>query len=222
MSATLEKSLRPPRQERSRRTLERILDALEALMETAAFEDVTVQQVVTRARVSVGSFYARFPTKEALLPALYDRWDREVRRRSVTERDHDLARRLGLERLTRRFVSRLVRRQRQRRWFMRSVALHARRHPEMITPAARRRRTELHREWCSVFLVHRERIRHPEPEQAVAMAMFVVVTAAREKVVFSDAPHAASFRLSDRKLVDELVRVFLAYLGVAAPRREVQ
>jgi AcrR family transcriptional regulator len=206
--------LRPPLQERSRRTLRRILDALEVLLAEKSFENITVQQVVGKAKVSVGSFYARFPTKETLLPALYERWDREIRSRSFSPHDLEEARSQTLEQLAERLVSTVVKRQRSRRWFMRSVALHARQHPELITPLQRARRTELHRHWAQLFLLHRPRMQHPDPEQAVALAIFTVVTTAREKIVFSDAPHASSFRLSDRRLIEELTRMFLAYLGV--------
>lgn len=75
---------RAPRQERSRRTLERIEAAALELLEEGGVGAVTVQAVVDRAGSSVGSFYARFPGKEELLRYLEERvwtaaeeqWDR--------------------------------------------------------------------------------------------------------------------------------------------------
>src|SRR5687767_4027133 len=59
-----------PKQARSKRTLERIVSAGLALLEEGGPDAVTVQAVVARARSSVGSFYARFQGKEALLEHL--------------------------------------------------------------------------------------------------------------------------------------------------------
>ena len=68
-------SVHPPQQERSRRTLRRILSATERLLLKRPFEDIGVQEIVRAARTSVGSFYARFDDKAALLTALYERYD---------------------------------------------------------------------------------------------------------------------------------------------------
>ena len=62
--------LAAPKQARSRRTLERIVNAGLALLEEGGADAVTVQAVVARAGSSVGSFYARFRGKEDLLAHL--------------------------------------------------------------------------------------------------------------------------------------------------------
>jgi AcrR family transcriptional regulator len=59
--------LRPPQQERSRRTLERMLSAALELLEAQGPDALTVTGITRRARTSVGSFYARFDGKEQLL-----------------------------------------------------------------------------------------------------------------------------------------------------------
>src|SRR5437867_10691217 len=63
-----------PAQARSRETIERFAQAAERLLRTRPFEEITVQEIVRRARRPIGSFYARFSTKEALLPFLYRRY----------------------------------------------------------------------------------------------------------------------------------------------------
>jgi AcrR family transcriptional regulator len=62
-----------PKQARSRRTLDRIVAAGLELLEEGGPDAVTVQAVVSRARSSVGSFYARFEGKDALLEHLRER-----------------------------------------------------------------------------------------------------------------------------------------------------
>ena len=66
--------VRPPQQARSQQTLDRLLDAAEALAAEKGFDDTTVAEVARRAGSSVGAFYTRFKDKDGLLHALYDRY----------------------------------------------------------------------------------------------------------------------------------------------------
>src|SRR5919112_6138171 len=70
-----------PLQDRSRRTLEKIGRAVEELLATRSFDDISVGDIVRRARCSVGSFYARFESKDDLLPYLYERYDADLQPR---------------------------------------------------------------------------------------------------------------------------------------------
>ena len=62
-----------PQQDRSRQTLERLLDATEQIIRTRGVDAVTIPEVARAARSSVGSFYARFTSKAALLQTLHER-----------------------------------------------------------------------------------------------------------------------------------------------------
>ena len=69
---------RAPRQSRSRATLARIEDAAEALFADHGYDGTTVGDIVARAGCSVGSFYARFNDKEALLHHIHDHHCRKL------------------------------------------------------------------------------------------------------------------------------------------------
>ena len=68
----------PPRQLRSRRTLERIVRASLQILNEDGPDGLTVQAIVERAGSSVGSFYARFSGKDELLAYLGERIWREA------------------------------------------------------------------------------------------------------------------------------------------------
>lgn len=59
-----------PSQERSKRTVERILDAAAHVFHEHGYADTTTNDVADRADVSIGSLYQYFPNKDALLVAL--------------------------------------------------------------------------------------------------------------------------------------------------------
>jgi AcrR family transcriptional regulator len=66
--------VREPLQDRSRRTLERLVAAAARLLEARGPEGVTVTGVSREARTSVGAFYARFSGKEEMVRYLGERW----------------------------------------------------------------------------------------------------------------------------------------------------
>ena len=204
--------VRDPRQERSRRTLERMLDVTEELLKEKPFEAITVGEIVAGAETSVGAFYSRFRDKDALLPALYQRYDAWV-----TER----ARRLAgsgpsdddtLEDVARWIVSEMIQLFRHRRYLMRAVTLHARLRPEKIGKRTRDRRVKEMGFLREALLARRDEIAHPDPERAVDLAIFTVAGLCRETVLFGDAPHAAATRLTQKELEREAVRLVLGYL----------
>ena len=65
-------TIRPPRQERSRRAWDRILDAGVALLEEAGYTGFTIAAVCERAHVPPRAIYDRAPTKDALFLAVYE------------------------------------------------------------------------------------------------------------------------------------------------------
>lgn len=71
--------VRAPRQARSQATLERFVEATQQLLAEHRFEEITVADIVTRAERTVGSFYARFEDKHAVLHVLVERLDGRVR-----------------------------------------------------------------------------------------------------------------------------------------------
>lgn len=74
----------PPKQQRSKATVERILRAAEDLIAERSFHEVTVQELCIAADVSASSFYARFPAREDVLVALFDLHSRAARDDTAT------------------------------------------------------------------------------------------------------------------------------------------
>jgi len=64
---------REPKQQRSRQTVEAVLEAVQRVLKRHGAEAVTTNRIAEAAGVSIGSLYQYFPSKEALVAALADR-----------------------------------------------------------------------------------------------------------------------------------------------------
>jgi AcrR family transcriptional regulator len=64
---------KPPKQERSRRTIDALLEATARIVGDVGLETATTNRIAEVAGVSIGSLYQYFPGKEALLAALIER-----------------------------------------------------------------------------------------------------------------------------------------------------
>lgn len=73
MTAVPKSYLKEPKQSRSKASLERLLNATCELLVEKGYKDFTLQEVSKRAKVSIGSIYNRFKSKEDLIRLLQQR-----------------------------------------------------------------------------------------------------------------------------------------------------
>ena len=204
--------VRTPLQARSRRTLDNIARATEELLETRPFDEIGVADIVRRAGCSTSSFYARFPTKEALLPFLYARYDADLRPRLAALMAEVAWERLTLRDTVELIVGGMVDAYRARRNLLRAVALFARATPRAIGDDVRRERAGFHDALAARLARFGAEIAHPDPLDAARVGLFFVAAAARDKLLFGEAPHAAATPMTDDRLARELARALHAYL----------
>ncbi|HEY5958755.1 MAG TPA: TetR/AcrR family transcriptional regulator [Polyangiaceae bacterium] len=64
---------REPKQQRSRQTVETVLEAVQLVLKRHGAGAITTNRVAEAAGVSIGSLYQYFPDKQAIYMALHDR-----------------------------------------------------------------------------------------------------------------------------------------------------
>jgi AcrR family transcriptional regulator len=97
---------REPKQQRSRQTVEVVLEAVQRVLRRHGAEAITTNRVAEAAGVSIGSLYQYFPDKQAIFMALHDRHVDEVRH--VIERTMTGCTSASLEEFTGELVERLA------------------------------------------------------------------------------------------------------------------
>jgi AcrR family transcriptional regulator len=211
----------PARQARSRRTVERLLRAADALFVERGIAEVGVAELAARAGVAVGTFYGRFADKEAFLQAWFD----ASYARGTTQLDAAALRAEAADAtpaaLVRAYVAARARAYRERRAVLRAVGAYARAHDD---PHLHRRRAELGAlatralgELVAPALAAAGRGRGRAPEErALAFAVWLVAATLQDAIVFADR-RSPTLRLTDDELVDELTRAVLGYLGLEPP-----
>lgn len=202
-------SRRPPQQERSRRTLERILDAAEEVLEEKRFEAATVEEICREAGYTVGAFYARFENKDALLEALEERLREEMAEELFPLLDPERPRSGSRESYLREVLLTLAGVYRRRGGTVRALLLRAR-----ADDALRRRLAGFNR---SVATRAEASADPATAGEAVAerVGQFFAVSALRTALLFEESAPVDP-ELDDRSLCAELARAWNCYLACGA------
>lgn len=192
--------------------MERILDATEEIIRSRGVDAVTIPEVARAAKASVGSFYARFPSKTALLTTLHER--------ACSESVATAERALDPERWQHTPTIDII-----RTFIGFSVALFRERQPMMLAfnaalggePGfeARRAKTAvaIALKLRNLLLSRRHEISHPHPDRAVDMSLRVVTATLEQRNAF-ESSNVPEVSLADEALADELSRMVLGYLGI--------
>lgn len=203
---------KPAKQARSRRTLERLLDATEAVLAREGLDGATVPALARRAGLSVGVVYRRFPDKDALLRAVYERFLDRALERSQEALAPERWAGMDLQTVVRTLLGAMVRRYQEHRGLLRALTLYAHTHPD---PRFRKRaqavNVETLKPLSALLLARGDEIRHPDPATAVRFGLLVVALALRELVL---SPTVTTFplALSEDRLEGEFTRLLLGYL----------
>jgi AcrR family transcriptional regulator len=203
--------LRPPQQARSRESLERVLEAGQELLEEKGWEGFTVQEVSRRAKVSIGSIYARAPSKESLILAVYDRAVAKIgeQNRALLENDAPWE---GLE--PRELIARAVR-ELGAQSFAHEKILRVFMARSPTDPVIRERGSAqvrlLAERFEGLLLRHKDEITHPNPDVAIDVAFRMTFSTISRRITMGK--NWGEFRATtDEQLLEELGRAAAAYL----------
>ena len=204
----LEDEVRPPKQDRSRRAWNRVLDAGLAIFEDRGYDGFTITAVCEQADVAPTVIYARTASKETLFLAVYEHGAARVRAEQDVFADPGHWAGMAPAALVRAAVAAVVDVAIRHEKFLRAVVLVSATHPEIHRRGSRYVH-ELGRRFTGVVLTAATAIRHEDPAAAVWSCFSTVFAAATNRIAYgpdfttpAPAPH----------------QVFVADLGETAAR----
>lgn len=203
----------PPLQVRSRETLDRLMDAVGAMLVDTGPADLSVREMVARAGTSVGAFYSRFDDRDAaLVYASHDFWARSRELWSgylAPERWEGEPAATLVASVVRTFTRLMLADAERVRAFVRlSLSVpgdgatgRIAEHDRFIAGAM-----------GELLAARTEEIRHPQPGDAAAEGFRMVLATVRNRVVLEGA--GACDPGEERRLILTLCRMYGRYLDL--------
>ena len=206
-----ETGLRPPQQRRSRESLERVLKAGEKLLAQKGYDGFTVAEVSRKAKVSVGSVYGRFQSKDALIYEIHRRLLERIAAWTDAEseaisQDPDLE----LQGAVARAVHLVADSTDSERALLRAFMLRGPVDPHIAGPGSKSSQA-VGRAFKAAVLRHRDEIGHPKPELACDIAYRMAYDVLARNVMYGPTFESDTER-TWAELVDELISASVAYL----------
>ncbi len=203
----------PPKQKRSRQTFEKLVSAAQDLILERGVEATTVHDIIDRAEVGVGAFYARFDGREALMGYMRERlwseatqgWDEFL----DPPKWHDAP----ASGVVTGFVRILVVWNDQHASMQRAYLVDALRHGDRDVLARMAELDNVIADRVTALLFQRaDQIGHPKPVTATRLATLQLLATLRSRNLF--ATGEVEEGITSDALIDELTRAFLSYLEI--------
>jgi len=209
---------RTPKQNRSRQSFDRVLEAATALVAEGGYRALTLAEVSRRSRVSIGSIYCRVKSKEDLFRAVH------ARALAIIEADFAaIATRIRRRRLPLKELVPLL---------VRELALHLQRHARLlasfierggldpeVAALGRRSHAQTALDFRLLLLDRHAEFVHPDPEHAAATCFHVVYgTVARYLGFGIQHEHGGAGEGNWKQLIADLGLMCLAFLAADLKR----
>lgn len=194
----------PPRRRPGHESLEKLLDAAEDQLREEELDCFTVDKVLERAGVSVGSFYARFPAgKEALLTAVQSRVYARMQPAILEALEAQQQADQSLEEAVDQAFGVLIAQVMKERLLCRAFMMFS-----AFDPAMRLRGEQIHLERKhaveAVLARHLDEIDHPDPSAAMDVAYAMYSSTMHGRLVFFGPSKIPRMQVSEEAIFAEL------------------
>ena len=206
----------PPKQSRAIRTREKLMTALERLLQRHEFENISVQDIAKEAGVAVGSVYSHFKDKAAFLEALLTYWRDQVEAHLAVSEQQDTAAAfaaMGSLRAALIEITRAVHLQMQENGhILRAVHTYTRLHPEMEDQDWQSLVVRSFTPFADLFTVFADEIKVADPDLATRMLGVFFNTIFIRTALMPQDTLLQAVDLDDETLIREVAEMSYAYL----------
>lgn len=211
----------PTVQERGRKAVERLLFAAEKILETQGLEAATVPAIAARAGMSVGNVYKRFPDKDSLLRAVYQRFFAETLAANEFALDPAKWKDIPTAEVLSTLVTGMIEGYGSRRALVRALLIYAQTHGDADFRAhAEEMRLRTLGLFERLLRDRRADIGHPQPERAIRFVVTLLASALENAVMSEGGGMTGGDLLSHVPETSvELFRVANGYLRIRSAER---
>jgi AcrR family transcriptional regulator len=211
----------PTVQERGRNSLERLLAAAEQVLESVGLEGATVPAIAARAGMSVGNVYKRFPDKDSLFRAVYDRFFSDAFAANEFALDPAKWEGIPTTEVVSTLVTGMIEGYRSRRPLIRALLLYAQTHPDAeFRSHAEQFRLQSLEFFERLLRDRRADIGHPHPERAIRFVVMLLAHALQNAVMSEGGGISGGDFLSHvPEAAAELSRIVVGYLRIRGSER---
>ena len=203
-------AVNPAQQERSRRTELSIATALSSLLQEKSFADISVGDIAERAGVSVGGFYARFPSKDALLGLVELNILEEFNNTAASALDPARFEGKGLSEITLAYAQLLVTSFRARGREIVQILRYTRKGSD-TERRLREFNIAVHDRMRALLGRHLSEIHGPDSMLTINLGLYIASAAARDAVLTRNL-EVYPVTITDEQLAQEIGRAFHCYL----------
>ena len=185
-------------QARSRATRDKLIAALEELLKTKQFDDISVAEIAAKAGVSPASIYRRFENKDAFIPVLFELYQRRIEDWTASpEAKFDPAEAPTLRDALRQIALIALRQLGQQRHILRAVHIYAHLRPDLIGQEWRALQTRMVASFSALLTLYRAEIKRADMATAAGMTAYFINTIFIERGLFWDADDVARWQLPE-------------------------
>lgn len=208
------KLVHKPKQNRSKDTQEKLLTALESLLEERFFEQITIRDIAQRAELSPATIYRRFQNKEALLPILYERYDHRLEEWAGSIWQGNRLKKYGdLNSRIEWVIKEHVRFYKKFAPILRTLYIYNRLHGDISLPETEVTRQDLYTNILDpLWKCLEPKVQSELTVNKVRCFILILVTTINERFLFDDNKPSSILKLDEKVFVKELTIALKAYL----------
>jgi len=211
-SNILAQHLIAPKQDRSRASFERILDAAGEILEREGYDGLTLRAVSRKARTSIGSLYCRVKSKDDLIRVVQSHVLAKLDAESDGFTDIEKWKEVELNSLVPFLVRELGEFMRRNAAILR--ALQSRADLPVIVGQGEQSFWRLANHFQRVLLLHRSEIKHPQPERAVRICFDVTYACIQKRLGIGIRPDPSIGEGNWQQLLDDLAALCISFLQI--------
>ncbi len=201
-------------QGRSRKTRDKLLNALENLLVNNDFADISVHQIAAEAGVSAASVYRRFEKKQGFIPVLFDLYMERLNEWAASPDAQMDIEGCSLREALRRLAQTAWRQMEQQVHILRAIYLHGRRHLDLLGPNAELFEAAMLNAMTMIIAHYADDIEKSDHDRAARMLAYYFNNIFLERGLFKEQSAEWAKEISDRDFADEVADFAYGYLQV--------